>query len=162
MKSMKNFFITFLFIVQSLIPPSVLVLLSASGPAFANSQSTSKPKVIKPISESVKAKICDGLNSHIPNLMNKLNKAEAEVPRVQCDAVKKAFKDSRENSAALSFDGNPGHQLKDWNCKKNYKDLRDIYNKITARHALLSEISRYQHILESGYTPREVKQQALN
>ena len=76
--------------------------------------------------------ICNELDDHIPALMKELDKEQATIDQNKCSIIKKAFKNTKT--------GQPGAEFKNFNCKKNYGKIREVYNKLVARRALQVEV----------------------
>ena len=77
--------------------------------------------------------ICNELDDHIPALMKELDKEQATIDPSTCSEIKNNFKYAKA--------GEPGVEFRNFNCKKNYGKIREVYNKLVARKALADEVN---------------------
>ena len=57
--------------------------------------------------------------------MKELDNEQATIDEIKCQAIKKAFTNTKT--------GEPGAEFKNFNCKKNYGKIREVYNKLVAK-----------------------------
>ena len=122
-----------------------------------------KDSVTAPLSDTNKTKLCEALDTQIPKLMKDLNKADAKISKANCRIFKKQIEEIQSNDFVSN---NPLKSLMgDLDCtdtsKIKYQELRELYNKLVARSALLSEINTYKDILGTPSTTEQLVDRSL-
>ena len=104
-----------------------------------------KPKEFT-IYPSSNSDLCANLDEHIPFLMSKIDaeKTNGGLGIFDCQAVKNIFEEFGKNKS----------------CEQDYKNYRDIYNRLVARKSLVEEVKKNKEILKSK-SESEYKRQAI-
>ena len=100
--------------------------------------------ITAPLTEKNKAALCQALDSQIPKLVDDLNDADAVIDKTTCLKLRQSVGDDKNPAYGL-FNGLIMNDLscEDDKEKINYGLLREVYNKLIARKALLDELAPF-------------------
>lgn len=107
-----------------------------------------------------KKTLCEALDIQIPRLNEDLNKADVKIDQASCESLKQAL-----NGEEISEENPAEDFIDDLDCDgddtEEYAKMREIYNKLTARVALMEQIKNEEITLDSINASDELRKRAL-